>query len=163
MKCCQTLCWVIAPLQNLNWSNFVHASLCSGSVIPAKVEIPSLRIIQEVGQDDAKWIRSMHIIDEKIMDGQLYQNRITKAINKKVRPRQFSPGQLVLKRILPHQDEAKGKFAPNCQSPYMVHRVLFGGALDLAETDGQMSTKPINSDAVKSSTFEANSQIGFPF
>ncbi|XP_049394689.1 uncharacterized protein LOC125858980 [Solanum stenotomum] len=64
------------------------------AVIPAEVEIPSLRIIQEVGLDDAEWIRSRHeqlmLIDEKRMDavchGQLYQNRMTKAFNKKVRP-----------------------------------------------------------------------------
>ncbi|XP_015160076.1 uncharacterized protein [Solanum tuberosum] len=101
-------------------------------VIPVEVEIPSLRIIQEVGLDDAEWIRSRHeqlkLINEKMMDAvghdQLYQNRMTKAFNKKVKPRRFTPGQLVLKKIFPHQGEAKGKFAPNCQGPYMIHRVL---------------------------------------
>lgn len=53
---------------------------------------------------------------------------------------------MVLKQILPDQDEAKWKFAPNW--PHMVHRVILG-ALDLAEMDGQTSTKPINSDAIK--------------
>nr|XP_033514338.1 uncharacterized protein LOC117279009 [Nicotiana tomentosiformis] len=33
-------------------------------------------------------------------------------------------------------DEAKGKFSPNWQGPYMVHRVLTGEALILAEIDG---------------------------
>jgi len=129
----------------------------SEAVIPAEVEIPSLRIIQEVGLDDAEWIQSRHeqlmLIDEKRMDavchGQLYQNRMTKAFNKKVRPRQFTPGQLVLKKIFPHQGEAKGKFASNWQGPYMIHRVLSGGAVILAEMDGRVSTKPINSDAIK--------------
>ncbi|XP_049405250.1 uncharacterized protein LOC125868702 [Solanum stenotomum] len=129
----------------------------SEAVIPAEVEIPSLRIIQEVGLDDAKWIRSRHeqlmLIDEKRMDavchGQLYQNRMTKAFDKNVRPRQFTSGQLVLKKIFPHQGEAKGKFAPNWQGPYMVHRVLSGGAVILAEMDGRVSTKPINSDVIK--------------
>ncbi|XP_055819392.1 uncharacterized protein LOC129888443 [Solanum dulcamara] len=129
----------------------------SEAVIPAEVEIPSLRIIQEVGLDDAEWIRSrieqLMLIDEKRMDavchGQLYQNRMAKAFNKKVKPRQFTPGQLVLKKIFPHQGEAKGKFAPNWQGPYMVHRVLSGGAVILAEMDGTVSTKPINSDSIK--------------
>ncbi|XP_055822025.1 uncharacterized protein LOC129890510 [Solanum dulcamara] len=126
-------------------------------VIPAEVEIPSLRIIQEVGLDDAEWIRSrieqLMLIDEKRMDavchGQLYQNRMAKAFNKKVKPRQFTPGQLVMKKIFPHQGEAKGKFAPNWQGPYMVHRVLSGGAVILAEMDGTVSTKTINSDSIK--------------
>ncbi|XP_060210687.1 uncharacterized protein LOC132637643 [Lycium barbarum] len=128
----------------------------SEAVIPAEVEIPSLRIIQDVGLDDAEWIRSRHeqlmLIYEKRMDavchGQLYQNRMSKAFNKRVRPRKFEPGQLVLKRIFPHQDEAKGKFAPNWRGPYVVHRVLLGGAMILAEIDGNVSTKPINSDSI---------------
>ncbi|XP_060181867.1 uncharacterized protein LOC132611453 [Lycium barbarum] len=80
---------------------------CSEAVIPAEVEIPSLRIIQDVGLDDAEWICSRHeqlmLIDEKRIDavchGQLYQNRMSKAFNKRVRLRKFEPGQLVLKRI----------------------------------------------------------------
>nr|XP_033510198.1 uncharacterized protein LOC117274979 [Nicotiana tomentosiformis] len=102
------------------------------AVIPAEVEIPSLRIIQEAELSDAEWIRSHYeqlaLIDGKRMNvvchGQLYQNKMSKAFNKRVRPIQFTPGQLVLKRIFPHQDEAKGKFSPNWQGPYMVHRVL---------------------------------------
>ncbi|XP_015162556.1 uncharacterized protein [Solanum tuberosum] len=126
-------------------------------VIPAEVEIPYLRIIQEVGLDDAKLIRSRHeqlmLIDEKRMDavchGQIYQNRMTKAFNRKVKPRQITPVQLVLKKIFPQQGEAKGKFAPNWQGPYMVHRVLSRVAVILAEMDDRVSTKQINSDAIK--------------
>ncbi|XP_070046748.1 uncharacterized protein [Nicotiana tomentosiformis] len=46
-------------------------------------------------------------------------------------------------------DEAKGKFSPNWQGPYMVHRVLTGGALILAEMDGEIWLKRINLDTVK--------------
>ncbi|XP_070004442.1 uncharacterized protein [Nicotiana sylvestris] len=91
------------------------------AIIPAKVEIPSLRIIQEVELDDAEWVRSRYeqlaLIDGKRMNaichGQHYQNRISRAFNKRVKPREFTPGQLVLKKIFPHQEEAKGKFSPN--------------------------------------------------
>ncbi|XP_059306232.1 uncharacterized protein LOC132057622 [Lycium ferocissimum] len=79
-------------------------------VLPAEVEIPSLRIIQEAELSDAKWVQNRYeqlmLIDEKRMNAvchrQLYQNRMAKDFNKKVRPRQFKPGQLVLKRIFPH-------------------------------------------------------------
>ncbi|KAF3684381.1 Dimethylallylcistransferase, chloroplastic [Capsicum annuum] len=37
---------------------------------------------------------------------------MARAYNKKVQPRYFKVGQLVLKRIFPHQVEAKGKFSP---------------------------------------------------
>ncbi|XP_070049950.1 uncharacterized protein [Nicotiana tomentosiformis] len=116
------------------------------AVILVEVEIPSLRIIQEVELSDAEWIRSRYellaLIDGKRMNaichGQLYQNTMSRAFNKRVRPKQFTPGQLLLKRIFPRQDEAKGKFSPNWQGPYMVHRVLTGGALILAEMDEEI-------------------------
>ncbi|XP_070020054.1 uncharacterized protein [Nicotiana sylvestris] len=127
------------------------------AVIPVEVEILSLRIIQEAELSDVEWIRSRYeklaLIDRKrinaICHSQIYQNIMSRAFNKRVRPRQFAPGQLVLKQIFPHQDEAKGKFSTNWQVPYMVHRVLTGGSLILAETDGEVWPKPINSDAVK--------------
>ncbi|XP_049358917.1 uncharacterized protein LOC125823617 [Solanum verrucosum] len=127
------------------------------AVIPAEVEIPSLRIIQKAGLSDAEWVRDRYeqltLIDEKRMsvvcNGQLYQQRMTRAFNKKVRVRTFKVSQLVLKRIFPHQDEYKGKFAPNWQGPYVVHKVLSRGALFLAEVDGRVWRKAINSDAVK--------------
>ncbi|XP_070007695.1 uncharacterized protein [Nicotiana sylvestris] len=126
-------------------------------VIPAEVEIPSLRIIHEAELSDAEWIRSRYeqlaLIDGKGMNvvyhGQLYQNRMFRAFNKRVKPRQFAPRQLVLKKIFPYQDEYKGKFSPNWKGPYIVHRVLTGGVLILAEMDGEIWPKPINLDAVK--------------
>ncbi|XP_015167186.1 uncharacterized protein [Solanum tuberosum] len=127
------------------------------AVIPAEVEVPSLRIIQEAELSDADWVRKridqLTLIDEKRMvvvcHGQLYRQRMIRAFHKKVRARIFEVGQLVLKRISPHQDEYKGKFAPNWQGPYMVRKELSGGALILSEMEGTEWPKPINSDAVK--------------
>uniref|UniRef100_M1BPN3 Integrase n=1 Tax=Solanum tuberosum TaxID=4113 RepID=M1BPN3_SOLTU len=100
------------------------------AVIPAEVEIPLLRIIQEAELGDAEWVRKridqLTLIDEKRMvvvcHGQLYRQRMIRAFHKKVRARIFENGQLVLKRIFPHQDEYKVKFAPNWQRPYMVRK-----------------------------------------
>ncbi|XP_070054690.1 uncharacterized protein [Nicotiana tomentosiformis] len=114
-------------------------------VISAEVEIPSLRIIQEAMLSDAEWVRNRYeqlaLTDGKkinaVCHSQLYQNIMARALNKKVRSRRFTPGQLVLKRIFPYQDEARGKFLPNWQGPYMVHRILTGRAFILAEMDGE--------------------------
>ncbi|PHT90834.1 hypothetical protein T459_05947 [Capsicum annuum] len=84
-----------------------------------------------------------------VCQGQLYQRRMARAYNKKVRPRNFEVGQLVLRRILPHQVEAKGKFSPNWQSPFIVKKVLPNGALYLTDTEGKMVEMAINADAVK--------------
>ena len=72
-----------------------------------------------------------------------------RAFHIKVKDRIFEIGQQVLKHIFSHQDEYKGKFALNWQGPYMVRKVLSGGALVLSEMDGTEWPKPINSDAVK--------------
>ncbi|XP_015087143.1 uncharacterized protein LOC107030351 [Solanum pennellii] len=126
------------------------------AVIPAE-EIPSLRIIQEVELSNAEWVSKridqLTLIDEKRMvavcHGQLYRQRMTRAFHKRVRARIFEISQLVFKHIFPNQDEYKGKFAPNWQGPYMVRKVLSGGALVLSEMDDTAWQKPINSDAVK--------------
>ncbi|XP_070050531.1 uncharacterized protein [Nicotiana tomentosiformis] len=91
------------------------------AVIPAEVEIPYFRIIVEAEIKDDEWVKTrleqLTMIDEKRMaavcQGQLYRQKMARACNKKVRPRKFEVGQLVLRCILPHHKEAKGKFAPN--------------------------------------------------
>ena len=80
--------------------------------------------------------------------GQLYRQRMVRAFHKRVRAINFEVGKLVLTRIFPHQDKYKGKFAPNWQGPYMVRKVLSGGALVRSEMDGILRPKPINLDAV---------------
>ena len=71
------------------------------------------------------------------------------AHEKKVRPRQFREGDLVLKKILPNLQDQRGKWAPNWDGPYVVKRAFLGGALILTEMDGNELPSPINSDVVK--------------
>ncbi|XP_015081341.1 uncharacterized protein LOC107024945 [Solanum pennellii] len=68
------------------------------------------------------------------------RSRMIRAFHKTDRAR----SQLVLKHIFPHQEEYKGKFAPNNQGPYMVRKVLSRGALVLSEMDGTTWPKSIN-------------------
>ncbi|XP_027181949.1 uncharacterized protein LOC113780341 [Coffea eugenioides] len=127
------------------------------AILPVEVEIPSLRIIMETKLDETNWIKQHHeqlfLIDEKklnaICHGQCYQKRMAHAYNKKVKQRLFEEGDKVLKRILPTQEEAKGKFAPSWQGPSIVKKVLPGGVLILTEMDGQVFSQPINSDMCK--------------
>ncbi|XP_070013014.1 uncharacterized protein [Nicotiana sylvestris] len=125
------------------------------AVILVEVEIPSLQIIAEAEIDDDEWVKTrleqLSLIDEKRLATvcQLYQKRMARAYNKKVRSRKFEVGQQVLKHILPHQVEAKGKFAPNCQGPFIITRVLSNGALYLTDIEGKCVDIAINSNAVK--------------
>uniref|UniRef100_A0A1S4CE23 RNase H type-1 domain-containing protein n=1 Tax=Nicotiana tabacum TaxID=4097 RepID=A0A1S4CE23_TOBAC len=78
------------------------------AVIPAEIEIPSLRIIVEAGIEDTEWVKSrleqLNLIDEKRLAA----------------------------------EEAKGKFAPNWQGPYLVKKVLSKGALHLVDIEGKV-------------------------
>ena len=77
------------------------------AVMPLEVEIPSLRILNDVELDESEWARlrfeQLNLINERrlaaICHHQLYQSRIAKAYNKKVKPRVFEEGDLWLRKI----------------------------------------------------------------
>ena len=81
--------------------------------------------------------------------GQLYQQRMKKAFDKKVKPRVFREGDLVLKKVLSVAPDSRGKWTPNYEGPYVVKRAFSGGALILTTMDEEDFTRPVSSDAVK--------------
>ncbi|XP_052878030.1 uncharacterized protein LOC128284216 [Gossypium arboreum] len=115
------------------------------AILPIEVEIPSLRILTEIRLDEAEWVQSrydqLNLIQEKrlkaIRHGQMYQKSMIRAYDKKVRPREFCEGDLVLKKILPIQKDFRGKWMPNWEGPYVVKKAFSGGALILTEMDGK--------------------------
>ncbi|XP_058772888.1 uncharacterized protein LOC131646985, partial [Vicia villosa] len=127
------------------------------AVLPVEVEIPSMRVLMETKLSEDEWCQSrydqLNLIEEKRMTalchGQLYQARMKQAFNKKVRPREFQEGDLVLKKILSFQPDSRGKWSPNYEGPYVVKRTFSGGAMTLATMDGDELPYPVNADAVK--------------
>ena len=67
------------------------------AVLPVEVEIPSLHILREVELEEAEWVQAwyeqLNLIEKKrlaiLYHGQLYQKRMMRAYDKKVRPNQF--------------------------------------------------------------------------
>ncbi|XP_052728311.1 uncharacterized protein LOC108320289 [Vigna angularis] len=126
-------------------------------VLPFEVEIPSLRILLETQLEEAEWVQArfdqLNLIEEKRLTaachGQLYQRRMKKAFDKKLHPREFHEGELVLKKILPIQRDFRGKWTPNYEGPFVVKKAFSGGALILTRMDGEELPLPVNSDAVK--------------
>ncbi|XP_054781876.1 uncharacterized protein LOC129289081 [Prosopis cineraria] len=57
--------------------------------------------------------------------------------------------RVLAKEILPNQEDNRGKWASTYEGPYVVNHAFSGGALILADMDGQELVKPINADAVK--------------
>jgi hypothetical protein len=107
------------------------------AVVPLEVEIPSLRVLMESGLEEAEWVKiryeQLNMISERrlaaICHHQLYQRRMAKAYDRKVRPREFKEGDLVLRKILSLPGEDRSKLAPNYEGPYIVKKAFSGGAL----------------------------------
>ena len=54
-----------------------------------------------------------------------YHTKTTKYYDRRVRPRSFKPGDLVLKKLLPaRKDPTHGKLGPNWEGPYVVSRIV---------------------------------------
>jgi len=71
------------------------------------------------------------------------------AFDKKIRPREFKEGDLVLKKIMTFQADSRGKWTPNFEGPYVVKRAFSGGAMTLQTMDGEKLPRTVNADAVK--------------
>ena len=127
------------------------------ALLPIEVEIPSICVLMEAKLSEAEWCQSrydqLNLIEEKRMTalchGQLYQKRMKKAFDKKVRPRVFREGDLVLKKIQSFISDSRGKWTPNYDGPYVVKKAFSGGALILTNMDGEELPRPVNTDAVK--------------
>ncbi|WCJ24651.1 hypothetical protein M5689_006593 [Euphorbia peplus] len=119
--------------------------------------MPSLRVILESGISESEWMQKrydqLNFIEEKrlaaISHGQLYQRRLIQSYGKKVRAKNFQEGDLVLKKIILRHQDPRGKWTPIYEGPYVVKKAFSGGALVLANMDGDELENPINSDAVR--------------
>ena len=70
-------------------------------------------------------------------------------MDKKVRPRKFNEGDLVLKKVSQALKNNRGKWAPNYEGPFIVKNAFYGGALVLANMDDEEFPSPMNVDVVK--------------
>ena len=95
----------------------------------------------------------LNLIEEKRMavlcHGQLYQKKMKKDFDKKVKPREFREGDLVLRKILSFNADSRGKWTPNFEGPYFVKKDFSGRALILETMDGEEFPRPMNADTVK--------------
>jgi len=127
------------------------------AVLPFEVEVPSQRIIAESGLKESEWAQAcydqLNLIEGKrltaMSHGCLYQRRIKNAFDKKVRPRKFNEGDLVLKKMSHAVKDNRGKWAPNYEGPFVVKRAFSGGALILTNMDGEELPSPVNSNVIK--------------
>ena len=127
------------------------------AVQPIELEIPSLRVVLESKIPEAEWARarydSLVLLDEKRLKAlshvQVYQRRIERHFNKHVKERKIKEGDLVLKALRKTVLDPRGKFRPNWAGPYIVKKILSGGAIELTDMDGDNFYNLTNLDQLK--------------
>ena len=80
---------------------------------------------------------------------QIYQRKIARAFNKKVKPRKIKAGDMVLKQSRAIMFDPRGKFRPNWEGPYLVKIVLPKGAARISDLEGNEFIEPVNLDRLK--------------
>lgn len=95
----------------------------------------------------------LNLIEEKrltfVCHCQLYQRCLKRDFDKKILPRPFQVGELVLKILYPTHSDPRGKWNPNYEGPFIVKKAFAVRALILTIMDGDDLPMPINSDVVK--------------
>ncbi|KAL0457853.1 UNVERIFIED_CONTAM: hypothetical protein Slati_0412500 [Sesamum latifolium] len=127
-------------------------------VLPLEQQIPSLRIAIQEGlteEENARLrLEELEALDEKRLEAQqrleCHQALLSKAFNKKVHPRSFQVGDLVLAVtrpiIITHR--TGNKFLPEWDGPYVVKEAYTNGAYKLVAEDG-LRIGPINGKFLK--------------
>ncbi|KAL6348528.1 hypothetical protein AAG906_013148 [Vitis piasezkii] len=98
------------------------------AVLPVEIEMRSLRVALEQHISEAEWAQSRYdqlsLLDEKRLRAadhvQAYQRKMTRAFRKRVKPRKFQRGDLVLKVLRGLISDPRGKFKPSWSGPYVI-------------------------------------------
>ena len=127
-------------------------------VLPLELQIPSPRIAIQEGltEDENHRLRltKLKALDERRLQAQqkleCYQARLSRAFNKKVRPRSFQVRDQVLAvrrpTIISHK--SRRKFTSKWDGPYVVREVYTNGAYKIVGVDG-VRIGPINGKFLK--------------
>ena len=107
------------------------------AVAPVEVGIKSPRIELASVEHNGEALRlNLELLDEKreqvLRRTEDYQRKTVRYYNKKVKPRSYMSGDLVLKKLLPaRKNPAHGKLGPNWEGPYIISRVVRSGNYEL--------------------------------
>ncbi|WKA10566.1 hypothetical protein VitviT2T_028131 [Vitis vinifera] len=122
--------------------------------LPVKIEMGSLRVALEQQIFETEWAQSRYdqlsLLDERRLRAvnhvQAYQRKMTLAFRKRVKPRKFQKGDLVLKVLRRLISDPRGKFRPTWSGPYVIRDLTREGAAWLMDLDRNQFTEPDNVD-----------------
>ena len=75
--------------------------------------------------------------------------RIVRAFNKKVKPRNLKEGDLVLKVLRDDTFDLRRKMKPRWSRPFIIKKIMSGGAIRITDLDGEEIFHPINMDRLR--------------
>ncbi|WKA09087.1 hypothetical protein VitviT2T_026765 [Vitis vinifera] len=125
------------------------------AIIPTEIGLPTIRT-DAAKQSDANMElgRNLDWTDEVRESAAIrmadYQQRASAHYNRKVRPRAFKNGTLVLRKVFENTTEVgAGKFQANWEGPYIVSKASNNGAYHLQKLDGTPLLRPWNVSNLK--------------
>ena len=127
----------------------------SEAMIPAEYEVASQRRTTFNPEDNSSLlVASLDLVEEMRDDAQIriavYQRRVARFYNRKVRTRRFKTGDLVLRLILPAARKAgEGTLGPNWEGPYIVKESLQNGAYHLTSMEGALVPRAWNAENLR--------------
>ena len=97
------------------------------AVIPTEIGLPTIRIATPESENAESMVRELDASEELREAATIrvvsYQRRLENSYNKRVKPRVFQPGDLVLRKVFENTvDPTVGKFQPNWEGQYVVTR-----------------------------------------
>jgi hypothetical protein len=79
-----------------------------------------------------------------------YQERVSRYFNRKVKPRSFKVGDLVLRKVtLAIRDYTEGKLPPNWEGPYKVINCQSPGVYYLEDREEEVLQRPWNAEHLR--------------
>jgi hypothetical protein len=127
-----------------------HYTLTFGTeaIISAELGSGSLRVESYKGETNNEGLKlHLDLLQEMRNHAQItisaYQERMARYFNKKVKPRNFKVGDLVLRKVtLATRDSTEGKLAPSWEAPYKVISCQRPRAYYLKDFAGKVLPRP---------------------
>ena len=125
------------------------------AVAPVEVGLKFPRIeLASVEQNEEALHLNLDLLDEKreqvLQRIEDYQRKTARYCDQKVKPRSYTLGDLVLKKLLPaRKNPTHGKLGPNLEGPYIVSRVVKPGNYELQTKEGKILSHSWNAEHLK--------------
>ncbi|GKV44466.1 hypothetical protein SLEP1_g51650 [Rubroshorea leprosula] len=149
-------CYVMMPfgLKNAGETPY-HLAFGTEAVIPVEIGVPSFRVTHFDEERNGQLLReNLDLLAEVREEARLrtlaYKQKLTNFYNKRVHPRTFKVGDLVLRKAgLTGFETRFGKLAPNWEGPYAVAEVPHPGAYVLQDAEGKRVPRVWNVNNLK--------------